>query len=59
MTDPNKIPIHVTPIGQRYVKVEDLLRNESVQETLKKMTALSEKYVQKSESGVELEQKEK
>ncbi len=40
MTDCKKIPIHVTHMGQRYVKVEDLLRNESVQDTLKKMTAL-------------------
>ncbi len=59
MTDSNKIPIHVTPMGQRCVKVEDLLRNESVQETLRKMTELSKKYTQKSESESELEQKEK
>lgn len=59
MTDSSKIPIHVTHVGQRYVKVEDLLRNESVRETLKKMTDLSEKYTQKSESEAELKQKEK
>ena len=59
MTDSRKVPIHVTHIGQRYVKVEDLIRNESVQETLKKTTALSIKHAQNSESEVELKQKGK
>ena len=59
MADSKKVPIHVTHMGQRYVKVEDLVRNESVQETLRKMTALSEKHAQKSESEVELKQKGK
>ncbi len=56
MADSGKVPIHVTPMGHRYVEVRDLLRNERVQETLKKMTDLSKKHEQKS---VGLKQKEK
>ena len=30
------VPIYVTSMGQRYVKVEDLVRSERIQNTLKR-----------------------
>ena len=45
------VPIYVTSIGQRYVKVEDLIRSQRVQNTLKKMAEISEKHKQQPSTG--------
>ena len=40
------VPIYVTSVGRRYVKVDDLVRSERVQKTLRKMADIWEKQKQ-------------
>lgn len=40
------VPIYVTSVGRRYVKVDDLVRSERVQKTLRRMADIWEKQNQ-------------
>ena len=40
------VPIYVTSMGRRYVKVDDLVRSERVQNTLRRMADIWEKQKQ-------------
>ena len=41
-THDDKVPVYVTNMGHRYVKVDELLRSSRVQQTLREMTELAD-----------------
>lgn len=48
------VPIYVTSVGRRYVKVDDLAHSERVQKTLRRMADILEKQ-QPSTERVQVE----
>lgn len=43
----DKVPIYVTSMGHRYVKVEELLQSSRVQNTLREMAEIAKKQKQR------------
>lgn len=43
----DKVPIYVTSMGHRYIKVDELLQSKRVQESLKEMAEIAKKQKRK------------
>ena len=46
----DKVPIYVTSMGHRYIKVDELLQSKRVQKSLKEMSEIAKKQRRKQVS---------